>query len=136
MILTEQITALQEQLAAAQGQAQENYRLLGIASAAQEASAAAVLTLTAERDEARTSLATMTGERDTAVNALAAERESRETAINTEVTTRIAAAGGDPIKRDTTAIKSEVKSDGGKLTGLAKARSLLAEQMPDVVKAN
>jgi hypothetical protein len=122
MIVSARIAELEQQLATAQGQAQENYRLLGIANAGRETAEEAVTRLTAERDNA--------------VRELAAERESRENVINSEVIQRLAAAGARPIRRDPVA--TEGNGNDNSAAGIA-ARWAAMEEGPakhEFFKAN
>lgn len=137
MILSEQIAALQTQLATAQQQAQQNFADLTAARGQVETLTGQVTALTTERDEARTQLGTVTGERDQARTALQTERDSRETAISAEVTSRIAAAGGDPIRRDPAAATSQEKPGASSgLTGMARARAYFADRQPTTPTTN
>lgn len=130
MILTEQIALLQQQLAAAQQQAQANFASLTAAQTELATAREGIATLTTERDEARGQLATVTTERDQARTDLQAEKDSRETKIGTEVTARLAAAGGDPIKRDPAATAPGDPGASSSLGGMKKATAYFADRQP------
>lgn len=125
--LQDRVTALEADLATANGDKSKLEADLATANADLQSAIAKGTSLEAELTKVKADLEAANGK----VTAAEKRATDAEASIEAKVTERLASAGVDPIKRDPKAAAGEGgQSAGAGLSGIAKARALLASKQP------